>query len=163
MSNMARAISMISPFYAEIETIFGAFNQLYQTPIVNRIGLRYINEITLPDGNPLDWDTLINEKLIASVKACFDDHDMAMVRSLHQVQILENDATMLFHYGLYNPDYPAVLTRRQFILDIDSFKIGTIPGNEVLSTFKQLNEICEKMFEESIEDGLRQRMEVIND
>lgn len=149
------------PFRAEVEHVFGALQSLYQVTQVNRIGLRYINEISLQQGNALDWDNLIKPGLITSVKACLPD-SMTMVRSFHQLQAQRDNLTTIFNYGLYNPDYPNPLARRQFVLDYDCFRADTL-ATEVMQTLDSLNDICEAMFEASIEEGLRSQMGVIDD
>lgn len=148
-------------FRAEAERVFGAFQAVYQPAHINRVGLRYINEVTQPQGNPLDWAGLIKPDLITSAKACFPE-SAKMVRSVHQLQMQRGDLTMRFAYGISNPDFPAALSRRHFLLDYDCFRQEAMPSNEVLGTLDRLNTLCESMFEISIDDGLRQQMEVIS-
>jgi uncharacterized protein (TIGR04255 family) len=150
------------PFRAEMEKVFGAFQAVYQPTHINRLGLRYINEITLPQGNPLEWTGLVKAELITSVKACFTN-GAKMVRSVHQLQMQREDLAMRFVYGISNPDHPAALARRHFMLDYDCYQQESIPSNEVMSTLDRLNGFCETMFEASIDGGLRQLMEVINE
>jgi uncharacterized protein (TIGR04255 family) len=146
-------------FRAEIESVLMAFHASYQLPVFNRIGLRYINEISLAEGNPLDWDNLIAPDLITAVKACTLE-DMSMVRSMHQLHVRQNESTLIFNYGLANPDFPNNLARRVFVLDYDCSQTGVLP-NAALDSISQLNSLSESMFEASIAPGLRTIMGVI--
>lgn len=149
------------PFRAEVALILGAFRQIYQVPVFNRVGLRYINEIVLEQGNSLDWDGYLADEIITAVKAC-THAEMDMVRSMHQLQVRQRERTMLFNYGLHNPDFPNTLARRHFILDYDCSQMG-VATNDALETIDQINQFCEEMFETSIGPKLREHMEVIND
>lgn len=149
-------------FADDVTHVYGAFAELHGEAVVKRIGLRYVNEITLEQGNALDWDDLIQTKLVASVKAGIPN-GMKLARSMHQLQAFDEEATILMHYGLGNPDFPGELVRRQFILDIDAFRAGPLTAAQIVAVVRSLNSACEKIFESSIEAGLRQLMEVIND
>src|SRR5262249_8170703 len=126
-----------------------------------RIALRYINEVTFAQGAALDWATYFKPALITSVTAGLPQ-GMRVAKSMHQFQVFNDDATVLVHYGLNNPDFPNELVRRQFVLDIDAFKTGPIALAEILGCVNALNAVCEATFEGCIDQGLRQQMGVIN-
>jgi uncharacterized protein (TIGR04255 family) len=149
------------PFRAEVQTILMALQDMYHVPTFNRIGLRYIDEISIPDGNPLDWNGLIAPDLITSVKACIQE-GMDMVRSIHQLHARRNECTMVYNYGLHNPDFPNTLARRSFVLDFDCSRSGVAAG-EALQVIDDINNFCESIFENSIQDGLREKMGIIHD
>lgn len=105
---------------------------------------------------------MVKADLITFVMACFSN-DARMVRSVHQLQTRRENLKMRFAYGFSNPDFPAVLARRHFLLDYDCSRDEAIPSNEVMTTLDSLNQFCESMFEASIDNGLRERMGVINE
>ncbi len=148
-------------FRAEFARAYTEFQALYHVAQINRIGLRFINEISRPEGGALDWNNLLKPNLIISVRAGISD-GMDLLRSFHQIHVKNAAASLLVHYGLFNPDYPNPLVRRLFHLDIDA-SITETPAGEVLQCIDTLNRITETQFEASIEDGLREIMEVIND
>jgi uncharacterized protein (TIGR04255 family) len=150
------------PFRAEFEAGFNALAQVYPEIHVTRIGLRYVNLIRFDEGNPLDWDGIIKAELVSAVKAGMQ-RDAEMARSMHQLHTKRSNVSAVLTYGINNPEYPAVVSRRQFVLDIDSHRSELIPHNEVLPTITSLNEMCEATFEQSIDDGLRRILEPIND
>ena len=148
-------------FRTEVTLVINALRELYDIPIFTRIGLRYINEIVMPEGNPLDWKGLISSDLITAVKAG-KQSGVDMVRSMHQLQIRKDECEMVFNYGLSNPDYPNALARRVFILDFDGARTNVDVAN-ALTAIDDLNKFCESMFEDSIDNDLRREMESIND
>lgn len=147
-------------FRAEVGLTLDAFLALYQPPVFNRIGLRYINEVNIPEGNPLDWDSLLAPSLVTSAMACASK-DVDMVRSMHQLTVRRDQSTMVFNYGLFNSDFPNTLARRAFVLDYDCSRTA-VPQNEAFQVIDELNKFCETMFEASIEDGLRKLLGVID-
>jgi len=146
-------------FNQDFEYIYANFQRLYDVKEFNRLGLRYINEINLTEGNPLVWDNLINDGLIVGTKAGLQD-EMNLVRSMHQLQAIRDEVTILFNYGIFNPDFPNAVARKNFILDIDCFFSGSMDNGEVHGRMQNANRVAEDIFESSIEDGLRKIMEV---
>lgn len=148
------------PFRKEFEAAFNVFVQLYPDARVTRLGLRYVNQVRLEQGNPLDWEGLVEPSLIAAVKAGLP-HNASLARSMHQIVAKKDNLNVQLHYGIFNPEFPAPLARRDFVIDIDCYRDELIPSNEVLSTVIALNEMCEARFEACISDGLRALMEPI--
>jgi uncharacterized protein (TIGR04255 family) len=124
--------------------------------------LRYINEIRQAQGNPLDWNGLIAPSLIQATLANIG-HDADLVRSMHQLHTRIGDLNLLMHYGIHNPEYPALVSRREFILDIDAFRQDAFVAADVLPCIDRLNVICEQAFEASIDKQLRVQLEPINE
>jgi uncharacterized protein (TIGR04255 family) len=151
------AYGSFAPFKNEVVSIVALLQGLYASLSIKRLGLRYINEITAGHGNGLEWNGLINPDLITSIKAAIPKK-MRLSRSMHQVQAFDDDLGVLLHYGIFNPDYPGEIARRQFLIDIDSFKTGEIQVGEIVANLTTLNERCEQIFEESIDGGLREKM-----
>src|SRR6266480_6218700 len=57
------------PFRAEMERAYREFQNLYHVMYIARLGLRFVNEITMPQGNAMDWANLIKPDLITAVRA----------------------------------------------------------------------------------------------
>jgi uncharacterized protein (TIGR04255 family) len=145
-------------FYATFTAIYDKFMAAYGVAEYTRIGLRFINEITIQEGEPLDWDGLLAADLVAGVKPQFA-RELRMTRSMHQVTALKDDITCLVNYGLNNPDFPNPIARRQFVLDLDAYVSGGIPANEAKPKIRSLYSVAKDIFEASIGAGLRQRLE----
>lgn len=140
--------------------MLNSFRNRFGAVQFTRIGLRYVNEITLSEGGPLDWDGIINPNLVTAVKAGMLP-DLKMARSLHQLIALKDDVSVVLVYGINNPDFPNPIARRQFILDLDCYVSGVVESGEADDRIKEVNALAEDVFEHSIEDGLRQIMGIV--
>jgi len=150
------------PLRAHAALALDALAAEYPRENFKRLGLRYVNEIVLPQGNPLDWGGLLDPNLITSAKAGTGEGD-AIIRSMHQLILRNGEYRTALNYGLFNPDYPNALARRQFVLDFDCSRMGPFPAAEALAALDGANARCETLFERSIADGLRDIMEIINE
>lgn len=140
--------------------VLASFRKHFGMVQFTRIGLRYVNEITFPEGGPLEWDGLINPKLVTSVKAGLLK-DSRMARSFHQLIALRDDISVLLSYGIFNPEFPNPVARRQFVIDLDCYVSGVVESIEAERRIKDVNTAAEEVFENSIEDGLRKVMGIV--
>lgn len=136
----------------QLTKTFGAFP-------LDRIGLRYVNEIRLP-GKAMDWEDIVRKEMVTAVTTPSATGGR-LLRSMHQVVELHEQDQVLLNYGLFNPDFPAPAVQRYFVIDVDCSRTGVIPINEALTCVKKLNDRAGEVFESSIEDGLREIMGVI--
>ena len=148
--NYAEFRQFFAPIYNKFKAAFGISEY-------RRIGLRYVNEVSIAEGDALDWDNLISPDLVTGVKPAFAT-PLRMTRSMHQVTGIKDDISCIVNYGLHNPDYPNPITRRQFVLDLDSYVEAGVAEGEALKKIDTLYSLGKEMFETSIGDGLRQRM-----
>jgi uncharacterized protein (TIGR04255 family) len=146
-----------NPFFDEFNFILDALVKTCGINHFTRIGLRYVNEIRLP-GRAMEWENIIDDRLVAATVASALKGGR-LLRSMHQVHELHDEDNVLLNYGLINPDYPAPLVQRHFILDIDSFRQSVITTEEAKACLIRLNALCGETFEGSIGNDLRQIME----
>jgi uncharacterized protein (TIGR04255 family) len=146
----------------QIGFVLQAFRDNFESVQFTRIGLRYVNEITRSEGDALDWAGLINPDLVTSVKAGLHN-GLRMTRSAHQLIALKDDITVILNYGINNPDFPNVVARRQFVLDLDCYISGVVESGDVEQRIKDVNGLAEKIFENSIGDDLRTEMGTVNE
>jgi uncharacterized protein (TIGR04255 family) len=144
-------------FLDVFEFVYASFEKNIGVGEFTRVGMRFIDEIVFDQGDPLDWDNLINPNLVASVKAGLKK-DCRLTRSMHQVTMRRDDVAMIFNYGLQNPDFPNPIVRRIFALDYDAYISSAVPARDVRGRIRELQAECVSKFEESIEDGLRKIM-----
>lgn len=142
--------------------VFDRFMRLYRVEQFARVGLRYVNDVVIQDGDPLDWNDLISDQLVASVNAVKID-DLDVLRSMHQFSARRRDINMVLNYGILNPEYPNPVARRQFIIDCDCVLSGAVPPGDLLARLTDLNQLAEDVFENCIAQGLRDRMGVIDE
>ncbi|MDR3503882.1 MAG: TIGR04255 family protein [Legionella sp.] len=152
-----------STFEEDVCFIFNKFIDLYDVKQFGRIGLRYINEIFIPENkNPLKWQGYINPNLCNALESGIVDGSTP-IRSMHQVQIKLDEIDVLFNYGIFNRDYPNPIAKPELILDYDYYISGMLEKNDVLSKLVSLNAVSRRMFEYSIENQLREKMEIIHE
>ena len=150
-------------FEEDVCFIFNKFVELYDVKQFGRMGLRYINEIFIPENkSPLKWEGYINLNLCKALESGIVDSSTP-IRSMHQVQIKLDEIDVLFNYGIFNRDYPNPIAKPELILDYDYYISGVLEKNDVLSKLVSLNAVSRRMFESSIEDQLREKMEVIHE
>jgi uncharacterized protein (TIGR04255 family) len=151
--------SSFEEFFACFSKVFSALKESFSVPQVDRIGLRYINEIRLP-GRATDWEGIISADLISSVRSA-NMSDSRLLRSMHQVIQRVGDCQITCNYGIVNLDFPAPAVERHFILDIDCNRDGLLESADALTSVKKLNDLATQMFESSIDNGLRDKMEIV--
>ena len=151
----------IEPFFEVLTQIVSS----YPGVKINRIGLRYIDQINLPlDKKPRkDWMTYwkkyINSTLISGLQ--FADQDAAICRHMNSIEMNYGDYILHFQYGIFNEDYPAPNKKNQFILDTDVYTTGLFDANDVLEYTTKFHEQVKLWFEKAIKDDLRKIMGVV--
>ncbi|MEW6312957.1 MAG: TIGR04255 family protein [Pseudomonadota bacterium] len=135
-----------------LKTLFEAQNDLS----VGRVGLRYINVLDTPGDEPLAWADYINEGMLGIIDMHKDVK--ALTRAFHIVEFNYDGQHVKFQFGISNPDYPAPIKRRQFVLDIDSYFTGALTQEDVARCVNAAHEKIQALFEESITDKTRALM-----
>lgn len=146
-------------FVEIVKNAFRYFNDLYKPLDLKRIGLRFVNEIKIPQGNPLEWENLIDAKLIANINT-FENIKENLSRTMSQMVFKYDDYSLVFNCGIFNQEFPGKISRKEFILDYDCYTLfGSVENiDNYLNIFhKQI----QSLFEMSIKDELRKVMEPI--
>ena len=126
-----------------------------------RLGLRYVNEITVSENNVLDWTTYLEESLLTNLS--FPEDATKLCRAFTNLEINEGDLIVRFQYGMFNPDYPAPIQKKSFVLDYDAYHQGSLNLEDITPKLDKFNTTIKSIFERSIKDGLRSLMGVQND
>jgi len=85
-----------------------------------RLGLRYINKIKLNDNNYFEWEEYLNKNLLAIFNIPDSGEKKNISRAFHNLIINYDSFNLRFQYGMYNPDFPASIKQKLFILDFDA-------------------------------------------
>jgi uncharacterized protein (TIGR04255 family) len=129
----------------------------FRIQTVNRLGLRYINEIKIEDKKDLlDWVLYINKGLLGSIDFS-QKNKKTIARAMGMIVFKEDFGNINFNYGLWNSAYPNAISEKVFILDIDAYSKFPLDteGIKLSEIVKEYNKGIEAVFESSIEDGLR--------
>lgn len=117
-----------------------------------RLGLRYVNNIPLKEHS--DW---IEEKFISALVAHKDDRTTRLVTTFEYADV-DKDLNVRLLYGYNNPDYPAIMKREEFLIDIDSYSTGIIYQEYVSKLIDDMHFQVQDCFEKMITDNLREAM-----
>ena len=128
------------------------FNALPDTQ-ASRIGLRFINHIVTPGTDPLNWQEYISHELLSVLEYRLDNAKPS--RLLHNLEYAFDSFNLRFQYGIYNPDYPAPIRQRQFILDFDAYYRGLVDPQNIRTNMDIYHIQIQQLFERSVTDKLR--------
>lgn len=128
---------------------------------INRLGLRYINEIpdfNEDDSNQLNWSKYINSNLISNINFV-TQNNKRLARLMTQMVLKEELGDVIFNFGIWNKDYPNEIITKSFILDLDCFtKLGVDSSDLILYT-ESYNNYVRDVFEKSITKTLKDKMD----
>lgn len=136
-------------FTESVSSLYSAYPDL----IVSRFGLRYINHIELDEPSPLDWSKYIDANLTSELSTSFDADKLS--RYFSALEYNFGDMTLHFQYGNYNPDYPAVIKRKFFVLDYDAYLQIFQEKKDIDANLDRFHEKISSYFEKSIKEDFR--------
>ena len=139
-----------------IDSVLKSFFEEFKDVSVARIGLRYINLIDINEPEPLSWKEYINEEILGIID--FHSDKQFLTRLFHIVEYNFDGLAVKYQFGLANPDYPALIKKKQFVLDIDAYSYGSFDYGDVMVCMNDAHGKVQEIFEKSITDNLRQLM-----
>lgn len=142
-----------SHFIYALESLFAS----YRNVSVNRLGLRYINHIERNEVNPTDWKGYLNTDLLSIFKVA--DSKEATSRAFHMLEMNYDNMNLRFQYGMPNPDYPAPIRKKVFVLDFDAYLRSDQNKDEIIQNLDSFHRKIESYFERSI---LKKTREMLN-
>ncbi len=148
--------------YDTYETLKGEFLEALQIflnaindPISSRLGLRYINKISMGDETlPLLWDIYLNQKMLYLFD--FYSKSQFLTRVFHNLEFNFGDYNLRYQFGIHNPDFPAPIKKKIFILDLDAYYQGPQEFNDISQNMNKFHECIQEFFEISITDKMRE-------
>lgn len=129
--------------------------ELFPEIKANRIGIRYVNILTFAGKDPLDWAKYVHPHLLGITDFYKKDN---LSRAFQILEYNFDEDTLKFQVGIANPDYPAKIKQRQFILDIDATSVGAFDYPEMIAKVKLGHGRIQELFESSITDATRTAM-----
>ncbi len=123
---------------------------------VTRLGLRYINNIKFDDKNIFAWKSYLDKNLLHGLD--FIEEKSAISRAFGNLELNYGDQKVRFQYGMHNPDYPATIKKKLFVLDYDAYCVGTQDKEEIKASLISLHDKIIYLFESSIKENLRKKM-----
>lgn len=129
---------------------------------IHRLGLRYVDSIELKESKPTEWQSYLKGDLLTSFNLADDAKTIS--RAFNVIEFNYGDDMQLrFQYGMPNPDFPAPIKKKLFILDWDAYAAGVSLGlHDIENYLEHFHEKINSSFEEVITDNLRKKMGVTN-
>jgi uncharacterized protein (TIGR04255 family) len=147
--------SNFEDFQKNLEVAFDKLNSEF-APLIRRIGLRFINNIKINKGSPFDWKDYITESLLANLNGEIIEEEK-LSRIITQLIYKEDEFNMNFNYGIFNVEYPAKISRKEFLLDYDCYTEDPNP-NDIKRLASVFHGEIQSLFEKSIKEKLREVM-----
>lgn len=129
---------------------------------LRRLGMRYINEIKLPEadagpGLGADfWEKYINPLLLGGLR--FAANDGALARHMCSTELNYGADRATLRYGIFNSEYPKPNRRREFILDVDTYTVTVLAPDAAAAKLDEYHAAACSVFEAAITDALRARL-----
>lgn len=124
--------------------------------IAQRFGLRYINQFDFEELKLSNVNTYFTEALLGALP--FSSYARNLTRNFHIVELKFDDISVRFQFGFPNTDYPAVIKRPIFVIDIDAYALTVHPISDSIQYIETAHGHIQKLFEESITADLRSKM-----
>lgn len=141
-----------TPFIRIVDALYNKFKEIQTI----RLGLRYINRIDIKEIHPLDWASYINKDLLPPLNIVEDKTKIS--RAFNNIDINYGEFNLKFQYGMHNPDFPAPIKQKIFILDYDTNCQGFLNRDDITKNLSIFHKEIGKLFEKSITQELRKKM-----
>lgn len=139
-------------FWSVLQTFFSSCDSAQPS----RLGLRYINQLRQDDGDPLLWDRYVDKQLLGLLD--YTVKGAKPSRVFHNLEFAFGDFNLLFQFGLHNPDYPAPIRQREFILDLDAYFKGLFEPADIPASLHSYHTEIQRLFERSITPETRKAL-----
>ena len=129
---------------------------------IRRLGMRYVNEIKLPEadaGAGLGaefWERYVNPFLLGGLR--FAANDGALARHMCTTELNYGTDRATIRYGIFNGEYPKPNRRREFILDVDTYCQANLTPEGLGVKLDDYHTAACQVFEAAVTDALRARM-----
>ncbi len=136
-------------FVGMVEALIAAYPELR----IRRLGLRYIDKLQFAEADPLKWNDYVNEKMLSIFDIIEDKNKIS--RALHNLEMNYGDMNIRFQFGMHNPDYPAPIRKKIFLLDTDVYLDGIQTKDDISQNLEKFHQKAKSLFELSITQKLR--------
>lgn len=140
----------------EFQEAVNAIDENTSGIIAQRFGLRYINQFDFDDLKLSNVNKYFNESLLGALP--FSGYARNLTRNFHIIELKFDDIDVRFQFGFPNTDYPAVIKRPIFVIDIDAYAVTAHPISESLQYIEAAHGHIQTLFEESITAELKSKM-----
>lgn len=140
----------------DYKEIISPFFTRFSISTINKIGLRYINNINLNSiKTDFEWKTFIKPDLLGGISVA-KRTKAKLARMMTQLEFKYENEDLRFVYGIWNADYPNENTRQEFVMDFDCrSRFPLEPGQDAMTIIEKYNAHIQDLFEKNITDSFR--------
>lgn len=126
--------------------------------------IKDLRDKKLPKGlEPYNWRSLINNALIPRLSFVSAQDKKSVSRAMNLIEFNTFNYKVKFQSGLFNSESPTPIGRKEFVLDYDFYNDDEKGVGKVMRLVDCFNDKILELFEASIDNGLRDLMEVLED
>jgi len=144
-------------FKKTVSKMLESFIQIYPNLMINRLGLRYINQIQLEEDDFFIWEKYLNKSLITNLNFFEEKSNLRRAMQVYEI-VPENEVSINFKCGIFNSSFPAPVNRKEFTLDYDCYTNTQLSSDQIVDKLANFNEIVGEYFEKSVTDKLREKL-----
>jgi uncharacterized protein (TIGR04255 family) len=144
-------------FKKNVTSILDHFLSIYKIDSIDRMGLRYIDKITLDHDNLFSWKEHINIDLIKNLDFIGNKNTLRRIMQVYEIA-LKSDTNLRFQSGIFNSWYPDKLVQKEFYIDCDCYTPIQINANEIKEKIDDFHSLCSEYFEKSITEKFRKEI-----
>ena len=143
-----------STFRKSAESIFSRFFSNFPSILISRLGLRYINQITLEGTDYFNWGGYLNQNLIKKIDFYRNKTEIRRLLTVSELA-LDEETVLNFKFGILNSTYPSPIVNREFLLDYDCHTSIQFEKEILTTKVNMYHRYIKDYFEASITDNLR--------
>lgn len=121
----------------EFQTIFEEIIAAFPEMQIKRLGLRYINKIERNETDLVNWEKHLKKELLSKFNIV---GDQKLIRAFDNLELGYDTFRLIFQYGMHNPDYPAPICKKIFVLDYDAFSEGNLDLSQIRGNLEAFHE-----------------------
>lgn len=120
---------------------------------INRTGLRYINVFPNISNTFGEVAEKFHPMIALPFNNIIDENNLSRIINISEY--IEDEVKCRVQSGMFNPDYPAKIKNKEFVLDMDAFIDTPHPFSNINQLFDNLHKSIQNKFEQCITDNLR--------
>jgi uncharacterized protein (TIGR04255 family) len=141
-------------FLTRFTHVFEHYRSVYRPTSLDRVGLRYINELAAPEGESRAyWVERLNPLYTALLRC--PDIEPGPVRSAHETRLSDQEGQFTVRHAYIDKGNGGAT---QFVLDYDRYVSGPIAPEGLESLLRSFNDYVFRVFLWSIESKLRKEL-----
>jgi len=141
---------------SEFLTIVNKLFEVFKDIQINRLGLRYINEINLEETDPLNWEKYLDNNLLSIFNIAEDKETIA--RGFNNLVLNYGNMILEFNCGMPNPDFPATIRKKIFILDYDAYYTSLQELTDIEPNLINSHDKIKNLYEKNTKKELKEIM-----